>query len=368
MKTAVGIRMRYYLALFSPETWKAFNEAGCSVMGFRRAVEPRARRVVTRDRLICYVTKVSRWTGVLEVIHGPFIDHTPIFVPGTDPFIVRFRVKALVCLPLENAIAIYEDEVWDRLSFTSGRDRRSSGWTGPFRESLFPLSQEDGQFLETLLWKRAGSSSVKPSLPSAGRMELPPVPLDMVAESTVFDEALEPIEMQALVAIIGRRMGMGVWVPREDRGRVLRAGKGAIDELLDRLPLDYGDEVLAVLEGLDVVWLKAHAIKRAFGVGRSSLVRSALLRMADLLALRPNTRIKLHIVAPASEREDVRREMNRPVFALLPGRPLAQCCTFLSYEHLWKLATDPHLRYLSDEVLDKCAESLGAPLTGKGWY
>ena len=45
---------------------------------------------------MCYLTRLSRWFGLLEVLEGPFIDHKPIFVPENDPFVVRFRVQAKV--------------------------------------------------------------------------------------------------------------------------------------------------------------------------------------------------------------------------------------------------------------------------------
>jgi hypothetical protein len=54
--------------------------------------------------------------------------------------------------------------------------------------------------------------------------------------------------------------------------------------------------------------------------------------MADLLALQPNMDIKLHIVAPTGRRDKVFQELRRPVFSLLERAPLAESCTFLSYE------------------------------------
>jgi hypothetical protein len=42
--------------------------------------------------------------------------------------------------------------------------------------------------------------------------------------------------------------------------------------------------------------------------------------------------IRLHIVAPAERREKVFSEIRRPVFSLLEKGPLADSCTYLSYE------------------------------------
>jgi hypothetical protein len=78
--------------------------------------------------------------------------------------------------------------------------------------------------------------------------------------------------------------------------------------------------------------------------------------MADLLALQPNMDIRLHIVAPAERREKVFSEIRRPVFSLLEKGPLADSCTYLSYESVRDLASQKHLAHLTDTVLDEYAE------------
>jgi len=78
--------------------------------------------------------------------------------------------------------------------------------------------------------------------------------------------------------------------------------------------------------------------------------------MADLLALQPNMDIRLHIVAPEAKREKVFQEIRRPVFSLLEKGPLAENCTFLSYDSLRDLMAQKHLAYFSDTVLDEYSE------------
>jgi hypothetical protein len=78
--------------------------------------------------------------------------------------------------------------------------------------------------------------------------------------------------------------------------------------------------------------------------------------MADLLALQPNMDIKLHIVAPEERREKVFQELRRPVFSLLDEGPLAESCTYLSYDSIEELVKQKHLAHLSDSVLDEYAE------------
>jgi hypothetical protein len=169
-------------------------------------------------------------------------------------------------------------------------------------------------------------------------------------------EVRESIRIQALIATIGSKKGMKVWVPRGDRGRVTTALDGDDVVLLDSLPLNYEETTIRTIEQIDVLWLKGRAIQRAFEVEHTTSIYSGILRMADLLALQPSMDIKLHIVAPYTRREKVFTEIRRPVFSLLDRGPLAESCTYISYESLRELAGEKLLAHLSDGVLEQVAE------------
>jgi len=159
-----------------------------------------------------------------------------------------------------------------------------------------------------------------------------------------------------LIASIGARMGMSIWIPRADRTAILKEWKNEQNTLIERLPLNYDDTTLRTVEQIDVLWLRGRSIVRAFEVEHTTSVYSGILRMADLLALRPNMDINLHIVAPVTKRDKVFQEIRRPVFSLLEKGPLADSCTYLSYDSLRELASQKHLAHLSDSVLDEYAE------------
>src|SRR5215213_9779719 len=105
--------MKYYLNLFSPETYEAFSRSEQLISGFRERQRQVAAKINRGDHLICYVTRLSRWAGILEILSEPFEDSTPIFVPENDPFKIRFRVRTIVWLELDKAIPIYEDHIWN---------------------------------------------------------------------------------------------------------------------------------------------------------------------------------------------------------------------------------------------------------------
>jgi hypothetical protein len=364
--------MAYFIDLFSPETYAAFSRSTRDISGFRLRHRGMADRVKAGDMFVCYLTRLSRWFGLLEVLEGPFIDNTPRFVEADDPFVVRFKVRPLVWLDVEKALPIHDDSIWHVLSFTRRLEKGSIGWTGKVRGSLVRLDDADGKFLVEALRGQATAGKTYPlDEREAKRLTTHTVnrPDKVVAvsvpeDSATLDEApptqeaegRESIRIQALIAQIGSRMGMSIWLPRADRASVLKEWKPEQNSLLERLPLNYDDTTLRTIENIDVIWLHGRSIVRAFEVEHTTSVYSGILRMADLLALQPNMDIRLHIVAPTAKREKVFQEIRRPVFSLLEKGPLAESCTYLSYESLRELAGQRHLTHLSDTVLDEYAE------------
>lgn len=79
--------------------------------------------------------------------------------------------------------------------------------------------------------------------------------------------------------------------------------------------------------------------------------------MADLIAMQPNIRINLYLVAPDDRREKVFTEVNRPTFAKLKP-PLAKLCKFISYSELKKgiKVVGDNIRYMKPEFIDSVAE------------
>ena len=171
------------------------------------------------------------------------------------------------------------------------------------------------------------------------------------------DAPRDSLRMQAAIAKIGVEMGFRVWVPRNDRYRVLDALPRALHMgFLDLLPLNYDDTTLRTIEQIDVIWLRQRAMVRAFEIEHSTAVYSGLLRMADLLALQPNMNIRLHIIAPEERREKVLREIRRPVFSLLDRGPLYESCSYLSYAAVSEIGAMKHLGHMSDSIIDEYVE------------
>lgn len=372
--------MSYFLDLFTPETWLAFCDAGATVTGFRERQRRLAReRVREGDLFICYLTRLSRWCGILRVQSECYEDDTPIF-DDPDPFGVRFRVEPLVILKPEAAIPIHDDAVWSSLSITRQHDRALSHWTGFFRTSMnrfedvdgshlmkllkeqqvsprpYPLTEKDRRQLISKKKIRSRDGEVEVEIPEDGEDEAE-AQTEQV-DQTLATASRESIQIQAKVAQIGAEMGFRIWVPRNDKARVLEhVPTGNRQDFLDVLPLNYDDTTLRTVEQIDVLWLKGRSMARAFEIEHTTAIYSGLLRMADLLALQPNMDIRLHIVAPDDKREKVLREIRRPVFSLLDRGPLYDQCSFLSYGAIRTLGETTHLSHMSDTIIDEYEES-----------
>jgi hypothetical protein len=371
--------MTYWLDLFTPYTWGRFQDHGASVSGFR----PRQRktafgRVKEGDKLLCYLVKLSRWCGVLNVSSNAFEDAMPIFADENDPFSIRFKVTPEIMLDFEHSIPIEAPELWNNLSFTKQLAVGSFGWAqlAGLRQSLVEIAKTDGDLIVRAL-RAQMKAKRRYELDAADRRhiaqrlvvrtEVGEIEVEVPEREDEVGEIVPPVEldheikasikMQANVAHLGAVLGFNIWVPAGDRGRVLEALPTQFhNKLATALPLNYDPATLRTIENIDVIWLDRRSIAQAFEVEHTTAIYSGLLRMADLLALQPRIHISIHIVAPVSRREQVRREILRPVFSVLEGGAMAERCSFLSYDAIETILKQPHLRHARDTILEDYEE------------
>ncbi|MBL8019731.1 MAG: EVE domain-containing protein [Leptospirales bacterium] len=359
---------KYYYNLWSPETYEVFSRSDRTVSGFPLRQQKIAQRVMPGDTFICYVTKVSRFVGILEVASPAYVDETPLYSQTNEKYVVRFRIKPLVWLEKEHGIPIREEIIWNHLTFTKDLAKTSTVWTGRLRQSLNEVESADAALLtKALLEQKEQKRIFSMSDRDKALFELHQARTDgkvisvSVPEKTDDEEPVsvptvrESHKIQALLCQIGESMGMKIWLPRGDRANVLKAWNAKNEVLLEELPLSYDGTTIKTIEQIDVLWMKGRSIVRAFEVEHTTAVYSGILRMADLLALVPNLDIRLHIVAPEDRRDKVLEQIKRPVFSLL-DKPLRETCTFIGYGDVEEISRLEHLPRISHEVLDDYAE------------
>jgi hypothetical protein len=99
--------------VFSLETWNEFLKAGASTTGFRLNRWGYLQNVQLGDYLLCYLSRVSRWVGVLEVQSAPYLDNTTRIWKG-DVYPCRVDVRVLKSISPERAVPIRD--LADKLS------------------------------------------------------------------------------------------------------------------------------------------------------------------------------------------------------------------------------------------------------------
>ncbi len=362
MKTA---KRNYWLDLFTGVTWQEFKKAGANVSGFRHSRWQTVKKIRTGDYLLCYLTGISRFIGLLEVTREAFEDTTLIW--KDEDFPARLGVKLILELSPETAIPVHQLKT--ALSFF--KDLRSPhAWTGRFRGSPAKWSAADGEAVVRALFEAKDNPVVRPV--DKRKLDYRPKPIKAKIGSVTVPEREEDtttrpyvkvprehVEIQWLLLKLGADMGYDVWVAKNDRGRTFNNKKFAdLPRLKASLPLQFDDATNKTIELIDVLWLEGNAIIAAFEIESTTSVYSGLLRMADLVAMQPNLNIPLYLVAPDDRREKVMTEVNRPAFSRL-SPPLSEICRFIPFsglrEQIAKVSSI--IQYLKPEFLEELSES-----------
>jgi len=356
----------YWVVLFTGVTWKEFILAGGVVSGFRESRWAAIHKIKPGDYLVCYLTGVSRFIGVLEVASAPFKDSSPIW--KDEDFPCRLKVKTVVMLTPETAVPV--SELRNRLSIFQNM-KSPVAWTGHFRGSPAKWKASDGEAVVDALSGAKKNPITRPVDPAklAGRPKALKARMGSVtvpeSEETHTEEAgatKEPSdheEIQRILLKLGSDMGFDVWVARNDRGRHLRGPQPAdLPRLKPELPLQFDEATNRTIELIDVLWLRGNAIVAAFEIESTTSIYSGLLRMADLIAMQPNLNIPLYLVAPDDRRKKVIDEVNRPTFKRLTP-PLFELCRYISFADLRTRLKEagPLVRYLKPEFLEELSES-----------
>ena len=358
----------YWLDLFTGTTWEEFLAAGGSLSGFRESRRTTVQRIRPGDFLLCYVTGISRWIGLLEVVGEPYLDDEPIW--AAEVFPMRVPVRVLISLSPEDAIPVRT--LAERLSYFQDASSSSMSWTGHFRGSPTKEKDADARAVVEALeeakrnpvarafnpakWKRKPRSLY----PAAEGLVAIPEDDDATANQRIDTElSVSHEEIQWLLLKLGSEMGFGLWVARNDRGKSFQGQTlGDFPGMRDSLPTQFDPATNRTIELIDVLWLEGNAIAAAFEVEHSTSVYSGLLRMSDLVAMQPNLNIRLFIVAPDERREKVLGEIARPTFTRMKP-PLHDHCQYISYSELKKKEEQLRgfLQYLKPEFLEEIAET-----------
>lgn len=365
--------MKYWLNLFTFNTWQEFKEAGGAVSGFRERRWRTLEKMTPGDVMICYMTGLSRFFAILEVTGNPYRDETPIWSEAM--FSARIPVKIILELPPENAVPVVD--LRDHLSYFQHMTSPHA-WTGHFRSSPLEERLEDARVVISALYDAAENPVARPyderdlkrKVPvfssSDGLVSIPESndePISSPGSPSIESDERDTThdEIQWLLLHLGSKMNLDVWVASNDKSKGFK-GRYFKDlpRLLEALPVQFNEATNRTIELIDVLWLKKNTIIAAFEIEHTTSVYSGLLRLADLVAMQPNLNIPLYIVAPDVREDKVRREINRPIFAQALKQPLSRICRFIPYSSLKSTFENQRdfIAYLRPEFLDKIAKNM----------
>lgn len=358
---------KYWLDLFTGKTWEEFLKNGANVSGFKERRRNIAKKIHPGDYLVCYLTGLSRFIGILEVLSESYFD-TDTRIWEDQLFPVRFKVKAVYSLNAKTAIPVHS--LKDKLSIF--RDTRTpKAWSGFFRGSPSQFEQKDGEIILEAV-RNATVNPIEREFDDRKYWRRPKIYESTVGEVTVPEEdelveeepeaeaiASTHEEMQWLLLKLGSDIGLDLWVARNDRNKQYNGiPLSSISGLRKELPRQFDEATNRTIELIDVLWLQKDAIIAAFEVEHTSSIYSGLLRMSDLISMQPNLKINLYIVAPDDRSDKVIAEVNRPTFARL-NPPLPKICKLIPYSQLKKEVEQIgyRVRYMKPQFIDGIAES-----------
>ena len=136
----------YWLDLFAYSTWQQFLNAGAKVTGFQDRRWSTVKRIKPGDYLLCYLTGVSRWIGLLEATSEGYLDEAPLWAEALFP--ARVSVRLVVELTPETAVSVFE--LPNQLSVFRNLNNPNA-WTGHFRGSPTRWKSSDGEAVAAAL-------------------------------------------------------------------------------------------------------------------------------------------------------------------------------------------------------------------------
>ena len=359
------MKRNYWLDLFTGATWEEFLKAGAKVSGFRESRWSTLQKIKPGDYLICYLTGVSRFIGILEVISDPYQDVSSIW--KDEEFPSGVKVKSIIALTPETAIPVLT--LRDRLSFFQNL-KSPHAWTGAFRSSPAKWSKEDAEEIVKALFNAKENPIIRPVdkrklnyRPKGFKSKIGTVsiPLKDPEEKEISKKQSysDHTEIQFMLLKLGCDMGFDVWVAKNDKGREYKGKKFAsLQRLKEDLPNQFDEITNKTIEMIDVIWLQKNNFIAAFEIESTTSIYSGLLRMSDLIAMQPNVKIPLYLVAPDERREKVITEINRATFSKLNPR-LSEICRYISFSELREQIKkiESFVQFVRPEFLDELSES-----------
>ncbi len=243
--------MKYWVNLFTWNTWQEFIDAGANISGFQSNRWRTVQKIQPGDLLLCYMTGLSRFFAVLEVIGKPFRDDSQIW--SEADFSSRVPVRVVMSLSPEHAIPV--KSLGSQLSYF--QDMKSpNSWSGHFRGSPVEESKADAQVIIDALTDAEQNPIVREFDPKklkrkaniyqtkSGSVSIPENDeadnTDIENHQLLDDETIAHEEIQWLLLNVGQQMSLSLWVANNDKNKSFDGQHfSELSGLRDTLPVQF---------------------------------------------------------------------------------------------------------------------------------
>lgn len=136
----------YWLDLFTPETWEEAKQRNFLVTGFRLSRWSIVSKIEPGDLFVCYLTRLSRFCGILKAISRPYRDEDKAkLIWKHDSFPCLVDVERVVTLDMLHSIP--KDQIVPELSI-------AAKWGGLIRGSPVHIPFSDGEYTRKILQRQ----------------------------------------------------------------------------------------------------------------------------------------------------------------------------------------------------------------------
>ena len=134
----------HWLTVFTVESWKEFLDHGGDVAGFNERRWTYMRSLEPGDYLICYLSRVSRFVGLLEAVGKPFLDSREK-IWSSQVFPCRVPVRTLLALEPQQGVPV--QEMLEKLEIFRVLSNPNKWWSVALQMSPRRLDTEDSETL-----------------------------------------------------------------------------------------------------------------------------------------------------------------------------------------------------------------------------
>lgn len=135
--------VQYWLDLFTPRTWEEAKNNNFKLSGFRESRWKLVQKIKPGDLLVCYITKISRFSGFLRVTSKPYKDSEKAKnVWSEDFFPCVMDIEPVLVFDFLHSVPA--SEIVPKLTI-------ANKWGGIIRGSPNRITKEDGETIMKIL-------------------------------------------------------------------------------------------------------------------------------------------------------------------------------------------------------------------------